>query len=54
MAEFKLVAGFHSRGDSVLRNPGLLSRYPATAGQRLALLQKNCEFNIGASYLPML
>ena len=54
MAEPKLVAGFHSRGDSVLCSPSLLSRYSATGGQQLALRQKGSEFNIGASCLPML
>lgn len=54
MAEPKLVADFHSLGDSLPRSPSLLSRYQATGGQQLALHQKGSEFNIGAPHLPML
>jgi len=52
MAKFKLVAGFDSRGATVLHRPGLLSRYPAAADRQFAIHQKDSEFNTGTSPGP--
>ncbi|MGZ3513467.1 MAG: hypothetical protein ACXU93_05945 [Thermodesulfobacteriota bacterium] len=51
MAKFKLVAGFDSRGASVLHGPGLLSRCPA-ADRQFAIHQKDSEFDTGTSPGP--